>query len=359
MTLPPNPGNNQRPAPLPGGGYGLLGGFCLVLLAAAGPPQLLQLESHVLAGSIDSQRVATPGSVAHCLGTAVVAGYRGPESASVEASCRRGHQCTCGGPGSGCALADGSTGGSLVGRLLLKLAIGPRPVSLAHPFSTKQVALRLQMRTNPPSSPMKKLRFLLVMPVATLAWVGAAAFGPTPLSVAKAPGAVAHTLRAQSRIGTITWQGNNFLSAAQLTEALELQPGAAYSKEALDAKLHYQPDNSDVTSRYPDQGYLFFALGPVAKTQPDGTTDLLFTLHEGPTAQVNTIAVKGSRKVATADIPGMLPLHQGELFSRAKLIQSQRVLAESGFFDPTKIAINPQPDPARGLVNVEFVVVGK
>ncbi|WP_223648746.1 hypothetical protein [Hymenobacter psoromatis] len=55
------------------------------------------------------------------------------------------------------------------GHLLLKLATGPLPVSLVHPFSTKQVALRLQILTNPPSSLMKKLRFLLVIPVATLA----------------------------------------------------------------------------------------------------------------------------------------------------------------------------------------------
>ncbi|WP_223648745.1 POTRA domain-containing protein [Hymenobacter psoromatis] len=166
-------------------------------------------------------------------------------------------------------------------------------------------------------------------------------------------------MRAQSRIGTITWLGHHFLSAAQLTRALGLKPSDAYSKEALDAKLNYWPDNSDFTSRYMNQGYLFFALSPVAKTQADGTTDLLFTLHEGPTAQVDTITVKSNRKIATADILRMLPLHQGELFSRAKLIQSQRVLTKSGFFDPTKIAVNPQPDPARGLVNVGFVVVEK
>jgi outer membrane protein insertion porin family len=55
----------------------------------------------------------------------------------------------------------------------------------------------------------------------------------------------------------------------------------------------------------------------------------------------------------------LLPLHQGELFSRAKLIASQRVLAESGLFDPTHININPKPDPAAGLVDIEYAVIEK
>lgn len=247
------------------------------------------------------------------------------------------------------------------GRLLLKLATGPLPSSLVHPFSAQQVALRIRMLTNPPSSPMKKLRFLLVMPVAALAWVGAAALGPTPSVAAKAPGSAAPTpaLRAQSRIGTITWQGNKFLSAAQLTEALGLKPGDPYEKQLVTTKLNYRADGSDVTSRYMNQGYLFFQLTPAAKLQPDGTTNLLFTLNEGPTAQVNSILVKGNSKVPTADILPLITLHSGELFSRDKLLASQRALAKSGLFDPLKISVNPQPDMAKGLVNIEFVVVEK
>ncbi|MGI4870482.1 MAG: hypothetical protein ACRYFX_04805 [Janthinobacterium lividum] len=43
----------------------------------------------------------------------------------------------------------------------------------------------------------------------------------------------------------------------------------------------------------------------------------------------------------------------------AKLIQSQRNLASSGLFDPTKIGVTPQPEPTMGLVNVEYAVVEK
>jgi hypothetical protein len=244
------------------------------------------------------------------------------------------------------------------GHLLLKLAAGPLPSSLVHPFAAKQVAQRICMLTIPPSSPMKKLRFLVVVPVATLAWVGAAALAPAP-SVADSQLITKPVAKAQGRIGTITWQGNKYLTTAQLNEALGLKTGDPYSKEALETTLTYRPDNSDVTSRYMDNGYLFFQVMPNATNKPDGTTDLAITIIEGPVAHINSIVVKGNKKVPTTDVLALLPLHKGELFSRAKLIQSQRALAESGFFDPTKIGINPQPDPAKGLVNLEYVLIEK
>jgi hypothetical protein len=244
------------------------------------------------------------------------------------------------------------------GRLLLKLAAGPLPISLVHPFSTKQVAQRIHMLTFPPSSPMKKLRFLLVVPVAALAWVGAAVLRPAPAVAATVP-TTQPVAKAQGRIGTITWQGNKLLNTKQLNEALGLKVGDSYSKELLATALAYRPDNSDVTSRYMDQGYLFFQVTPSTTSRPDGTTDLVISINEGPVAHINSIVVKGNQKISTADVLALLPMHKGELFSRAKLIQSQRVLAESGFFKPDSIGINPQPDVANGLVNIEYKVVEK
>lgn len=242
------------------------------------------------------------------------------------------------------------------GRLLLKLAAAPLPSSLVHPFAAKQVAQRIHMLTFPPSSPMKKLRFLLVVPVAALAWVGAAMMRPAP-SVAASRPIAQPVAKAQGRIGTITWRGNTFVSNARLNEALGLKTGDPYSKEQVEAKLNYRPDNTDVGALYMDHGYLFFQVTPTATTRPDGTTDLVLTITEGPAARINSITVKGAKKVPTADVLALIPLHKGELFSRAKLIQSQKQLAESGFFDPTKIGINPQPDVANGLVNLEYVLI--
>ncbi|RZL00811.1 MAG: hypothetical protein EOO62_23730, partial [Hymenobacter sp.] len=242
------------------------------------------------------------------------------------------------------------------GHLLLKLAAGPLPASLVHPFSGRQVTRRILMLTNPPTSLMQKLRFLFVIPVAALAWLGAAALGPAPTAAAAAPTTTAPVL---GRIGQISWRGNTFLSAAQLTEALGLKTGDPYDAHTLEAHLASREDQRDITSRYMNNGYLFFNIEPALHKQPDGTTDLTFTISEGPTARINALTIKGNQKTPSAAILKMLPLHQGELFSRAKLIASQRALAESGLFNPAHIDINPRPNPAAGLVDIEYVVIEK
>jgi hypothetical protein len=245
------------------------------------------------------------------------------------------------------------------GHLLLKLAAGPLPTSLVHPFSTKQVAQRIHMLTFPPSSPMKKLRFLLVVPVAALAWVGAAALGSAPSVAATLP-TNQLVAKAQGRIGTITWQGNTFLTKAQLNEALGLKSGDPYSKEIVALRLTSQPDGHDITSRYMDNGYLFFNINPASKLQPDGTTDLTFSISEGPVMRVSPlILIVGNdphKTVNQAAIVEQLPLRPGDLFNRAKLLESQHILAENGLFDPTKIMIDLNPLSEKGTVSVMFNV---
>jgi hypothetical protein len=104
-------------------------------------------------------------------------------------------------------------------------------------------------------------------------------------------------------------------------------------------------------------------LSPTEYAQLVGSTDLTFTISEGRRAQIGTITVTGNHKVSTTAILEMLPLHTGDFFSRTKLLQSQKILAENGTFDPTSIGINPQPAPrpaaATDLVNIAFTVVEK
>lgn len=244
------------------------------------------------------------------------------------------------------------------GHLLLKLAAAPRqPRHLAHPFATRQVALRIRMLASLPSSPLQRLRLLLVLPLAAAAWAGAALLGPRPVAATVLPAADAP---AQRRIGTITWQGNTFLTTAQLNEALGLRPGDAYVQQVLEARLN-RTDDGAISSRYLNQGYLFFQLAPPrVQLQPDGTANLILVLHEGRQARLGTLSVTGTKQASAADILARLPLRSGDLFSRAKLMEAQRVLAQDGRFDPGQVNINPQPVPQPGeatdLVDVTFAV---
>ena len=250
------------------------------------------------------------------------------------------------------------------GELLIKLAAQQLPFALVHAFSHKQIFLRIQMLTQPTSSPMKKLRFLFIVPVFAFTWAATACVG-APASEPAAPAeASANAATAQAgRIGRISWQGNTYLSAAELNQALGLKPGDAYDSATVARRLSFDPKGGDITSRYMDHGYLFFSAVPKATRQPDGTTDLAFTISEGRKAQIGRITITGNTKTSTAALLKLIPLRSGEDFSRAKLLESQRVLAQQGQFDPNKVAINPapemRPNQTTDLVNIALVVVEK
>ncbi|MCC3154637.1 POTRA domain-containing protein [Hymenobacter sp. BT770] len=252
------------------------------------------------------------------------------------------------------------------GELLIKLASQQLPFALVHAFSNKQLFLRIHMLTQPSSRPMQKLRFLLVLPVFAFAWVATACAGsPTPedVPVATSPADAFYSSPSARPIGRISWQGNTYLSTAELSQALGLKPGDAYDSLEVARRLSFGTRGGDITSRYMDHGYLFFSVSPKATRQPNGTTDLAFTINEGRKADLGTIIVSGNTKTPTTALLNMIPLRTGEPFSRANLIETQRILAQQGQFDPAKIGINPKPvmrpNQPTDLVDIELVVVEK
>ncbi|MGI4885538.1 MAG: POTRA domain-containing protein [Janthinobacterium lividum] len=262
------------------------------------------------------------------------------------------------------AVAHAPAGPVPYGELLIKLAAQQPPFALGHAFAHTQIFRRIRMLTQPPATPMQKLRFLFVLPVAAFAWAATAWAAPAPS--APAPGApVARAAAAAPgapRIGRITWRGNAAVPTARLNEALGLRPGDAYDSLAVAKRVAYDPAGTDVSSLYMDHGYLYFQIAPVATRQADGTTDLAFNITEGRLARLRRVFVTGGLDApAKAALLKQLPLRPGDEFSRAKLIETNRLLAQQSAFDPKKIGINPQPvarpAEATDLLDIELVLV--
>ena len=53
----------------------------------------------------------------------------------------------------------------------------------------------------------------------------------------------------------------------------------------------------------------------------------------------------------------MVDIAKGDLFSRSKLMSSQKKIIESGLFDSDKFTPNIIPHPNDGTVDIEFNVV--
>ncbi|MFD1141479.1 POTRA domain-containing protein [Larkinella insperata] len=237
------------------------------------------------------------------------------------------------------------------GYLLLKMT-AQNPLPLLASFSNKPIFQRIHMLTQKPSGPMKKLRFLIILPLLALSLVVCSCFRQDTH-----PAFQAVKSHKGTPMGTITWKGNTLYSADYLDQIVGVQPGDLYDKEAFADRLSGHP-GADLASLYMDKGYLFYN-AEVHEKHAGNAVNLEIQIYEGKPVNIEKVVFKGNNTVTNEQLLKTVAIRPGELFSRSKLVQSQKALAESGHFDPARIGINPVPNLERNTVDLEFVVVEK
>ena len=75
-------------------------------------------------------------------------------------------------------------------------------------------------------------------------------------------------------IGEISWSGNFKYSDTVLQKILGLKTGQVFSPKELEKRLTFNPNSTDITSIYMDDGYLFFNVKPIEKGIRGDTIDL-------------------------------------------------------------------------------------
>jgi len=154
----------------------------------------------------------------------------------------------------------------------------------------------------------------------------------------------------------ISWVGNTKYNDVFLSRFLKVKPGDVYDKEALDAALSYDPNGGDLRSLYMDDGYLFFDVVPVEVRVMNDSIDLEIRMQEGPQATVNKVTIKGNTKTNDHVALREIQTRPGQLFSRDRLIRSQRQLAQLRYFDAEKLTPNVVPHQEDGTVDIEYIV---
>lgn len=155
---------------------------------------------------------------------------------------------------------------------------------------------------------------------------------------------------------SINWVGNTKYTSEYLSKILGIKKGDIYNQATLESRLFMDPAGRDVTSLYMDDGYLFFQVEPVEVLVENDSIDFEMRIIEGKQARVNRIFIRGNTKTNDHVILREIRVKPGDLFSRTAIIRTQRELAQLGYFDPEKLAVNPIPNPNDGTVDIEFVV---
>jgi len=159
--------------------------------------------------------------------------------------------------------------------------------------------------------------------------------------------------------GNITWAGNALYTTDFLNKVLDIKKGDVFSEEQLDKKLHSSPDASDVSSIYLDDGYLTFNVDPVQKRVHGDSIDVEMRLYEGPQYTIDKVILKGNDITNDAVVMREIRSKPGEKFSKTAIVRSTREIAQLGNFDDKKTDVKPQPNPADGTVDLEYIVEEK
>jgi len=159
--------------------------------------------------------------------------------------------------------------------------------------------------------------------------------------------------------GNITWVGNTKYSSKMLANILGIKKGDIYNADLLNQRLTMNPNGTDVSSLYMDNGYLFFQVNPVEIKVHDDTIDLEMRIYEGNQARINNVTVTGNDKTSDKVIMRQIRTLPGDLFRRSDVIRTQRELGQLGYFDPEKMTVNPVPHPEDGTVDINYGVTEK
>lgn len=159
--------------------------------------------------------------------------------------------------------------------------------------------------------------------------------------------------------GDIDWIGNSKYRSSFLDTVLGIKNGDVFNKELLDQRLKGSGDGRDISSLYMDKGYLFFQVIPVETSVVDNKISYQIRIIEGKEARIGEVTIRGNNKTNDYVILREIRTKPGDLFNKADIIRTQRELSQLGFFNEQGFQVNPIPDPAKGTVDIEYVVEEK
>lgn len=154
----------------------------------------------------------------------------------------------------------------------------------------------------------------------------------------------------------ISWSGNIKYNSKDLNEVLGIKKGDVYSNAKIDKRLFGDPNGSDISSLYLDDGYLFFNVDAVETNVQGDSIDLELRVAEGPQATIRRIIIEGNTKTSDHVIRREIRTTPGAKFSRSEIIRSQREILALNYFDQEKLNVVPIPDPVNGTVDIKYTV---
>ncbi len=163
----------------------------------------------------------------------------------------------------------------------------------------------------------------------------------------------------QYKIRNIYWDGNTVFTDKQLSARLGFYKGDIFDYERFNQNLHFNKEQTDVSSLYQDLGYLTFHLEEKEKKVAKDSIDVYITVYENSRYRVGKVSITGNTKTKDKVIRRELYSIPGDYFNRKLIFRSLQQLANLRYFNVEKlyksgIDYRPATDTTVNLIyNVE------
>ena len=161
-------------------------------------------------------------------------------------------------------------------------------------------------------------------------------------------------------IRDIKWIGNSIYPTDELQQIFGVKKGDTYDKKSMHKRLgigrEMDPEGMSVANLYQNNGYLMSQIEPSEIVVGKDSIDLEIKVFEGKPFTVNEVGISGNNRVDDEVIRRELYVFPGELYNRALLMRTLRMLMGMGHFDAEQMQPDIQPISS-DKVNVNFPLV--
>ena len=161
-------------------------------------------------------------------------------------------------------------------------------------------------------------------------------------------------------IRNIKWIGNSIYPTEELQQIFGAKSGDTYDKKSMHKRLgigrEMDPEGMSVANLYQNNGYLMSQIEPSEIVVGKDSIDLEIKVFEGKPFTVNEVGISGNNCVDDEVIRRELYVFPGELYNRALLMRTLRMLMGMGHFDAEQLQPDIQP-VSSDKVNVNFPLV--
>ncbi len=160
-------------------------------------------------------------------------------------------------------------------------------------------------------------------------------------------------------IRDITWVGNSVYPTEELQRMFGFAKGDTYDKKSMHKRLgigrEIDLEGMSVSSLYQNEGYLMSQIDPSEIIVGPDSIDLEIKVFEGKPFTINEVNISGNNRVDDEVIRRELYTRPGELYNRALLMQTLRMLNSMGHFNAESLMPEILPVPmSNDLVDIGF-----